>query len=960
MTELSEYDRQRQARSEPLMYTRMHKPLVRELVGLLLLGVALACITTGLHYRLPTPMAATRPAAPRPAAPASAAWYEAFFGHKLDAERAQPYEPAQALDEVPPYEGPLSAYFSEANAMLTIQHLAEDIGYRVVGTQGHVDAEQWLLGILRRFEGVHATGVDYQTHVEIFYQQGDGAHRFDILGHPVWKRYYGMSNVIVRISDGTNASRADSLLLNAHLDSTLPSPGAADDGAGVAIMLEALRVLTMPGAPRVRHGVLLLFNNGEESLQDASHLYMTQHAPTKDTVRAVVNLEACGVSGPTLLFQATDAHLIEAYARVPHPFGTVLASDVFSSGVIMSDTDFRQFVEYGHGLPGLDMAIVGSSYLYHTRRDVPAYMERGVVQHFGENVFSLVESLALDPASPLPAIRPWPYSFKQVLPVYFSVFGQWFVRIPAKLFKNIITALAVALNFYLSAINSSERRVAFMSTSMLSSVALLLSYVAALAAANAVAAALRVLGTPLAWFGHEAYAALLFGPPVLAALVGVQLVLHHCVEATRRPYLEYTAFSGAAVIYTLGMLLMNYFRLGSAYMMMLAMLAFFVPVVVNDLALKGLGRIATDAFAPDRRVHFATYLLALVPVMTLGYEGLISFLDLIVPLMGRMGTDAPVDHVIASLVAVLVTLNSGVWMPLCHRYGLRFMRTSMGVLLALSVAMLAFFALPAVPTFDDRHPRRLLVHHVENVTSGEWHVAYTPLDAAAHDTALDARLRDVLLHGEANTTLSWDRAAQVAPDMDVLFPLTHFIQPTRLTLPPSPERAAAARDVARWRDVRLSCEALSAANGTREVRMRLEHPGLAWSTLSFDAEVLAWDFPAPPPAGLQRHHLKDVSRLGHDTFEVRLTMRVPSQPSAPLVDTRVRSPPVHAATARDPARLLVHWSGLDAYGMYPHHRTTGMDKLSMQTLQALDDMLVTEFPGIDPMLMSVVAGTAQC
>ncbi|WFD24679.1 hypothetical protein MEQU1_003382 [Malassezia equina] len=903
--ELSEFERQRQAKREPLTYARTPKPLVRELVGLLVAAVVLACITLGLHYRLPSPMAVTRPDAPRPSAPASAAWYDAFFENKLDAGRARMYEPAQTLDEVAPYEGPLSTYFSEANAMLTIQHLADNIGYRVVGTKQHVDAEAWLLDLLRRYEGVHATGPDYTTHVELFYQQGDGAHRFDILGHPVWKRYYGMSNVIVRISDGTNDSRADALLLNAHLDSTLPSPGAADDGAGVAIMLEVLRVLTMPGAPRVRHGVVLLFNNGEESLQDASHLYMTQDALTKDTVRAVINLEACGVSGPTLLFQATDAHLIQAYAHVPHPFGTVLASDVFSSGVIMSDTDFRQFVEYGHGLPGLDMAIVGSSYLYHTRRDTPAYMEQGVVQHFGENVLSLIESLALDAASPLPQIRPWPYAFKPVLPVYFSLFGHYFVHISPKLFKNMITALAVALNFYLSSINSSERRVSFMSISMLSSMALVLSYVAAIVAANGVAAALRAIGTPLSWFGHEAYAAVLFGPPVVAALIGVQMVLHGRIEASRRPYLEYTSFSGAAVIYTLGMLLMNYFRLGSAYMMMLAMLTVFVPIVVNDLGLQGLGRIATDGIAPDQRVHFATYMLTLVPVMTLGFEGMISFLDLIVPLMGRMGTDVPVDHVIASLVAFLVTLNSSAWVPLCHRYGLRFMRTSLGIFVALSVAMLAFFALPAVPTFDELHPRRLLVHHVENITSGEWHVAYTTLDSAARDTALDARLRDVLLHGEANGTLSWDIASQASPDMDVLFPLTHFIQPTRLTLPATPERRAAAHDAARWHDVRLSCEELrlDLANGTRTVRMRLEHPGLAWSTLSFDADVLAWDFPATPPQGLQRHHLKDVSRLGHDTFEVQLTMRVPTSyvTPQPLADTRVLSPPAHAATVRDPA-----------------------------------------------------------
>jgi Zn-dependent M28 family amino/carboxypeptidase len=111
------------------------------------------------------------------------------------------------------------------------------------------------------------------------------------------------------------------LLLNAHLDSTLPSPGAADDGAGVAILYEILRVLTTPPLPKLHHSIILLFNNGEESLQDASHLYITQHE-TKDSVRAVVNLEACGVSGPELLFQATSESMIQAYSKVPRPYGT--------------------------------------------------------------------------------------------------------------------------------------------------------------------------------------------------------------------------------------------------------------------------------------------------------------------------------------------------------------------------------------------------------------------------------------------------------------------------------------------------------------------------------------------------------------------------------------------------------------------------------------------------------------
>jgi Zn-dependent M28 family amino/carboxypeptidase len=59
----------------------------------------------------------------------------------------------------------------------------------------------------------------------------------------VWKKYYNITNVIVRLSDGTPEGKANAILVNAHTDSTLPSPGAADDLVGVGVMLESLRVM---------------------------------------------------------------------------------------------------------------------------------------------------------------------------------------------------------------------------------------------------------------------------------------------------------------------------------------------------------------------------------------------------------------------------------------------------------------------------------------------------------------------------------------------------------------------------------------------------------------------------------------------------------------------------------------------------------------------------------------------
>ncbi|QRW27808.1 Peptidase family M28 protein [Rhizoctonia solani] len=155
--------------------------------------------------------------------------------------------------------------------------------------------------------------------------------KFDMMNKRVYKNYVDLTNIVVRVSDGTPEGKRNAVLVNSHLDSTLPSPGAADDAISVRVMLECIRVLTEPPSWQPVHSIIFLFN-AEESLQDGSHLYATQHF-TAHTVRAIINLEAAGSTGPELLFQATSEEMIEAYSHVLRPFGTVLANDVFSSGL---------------------------------------------------------------------------------------------------------------------------------------------------------------------------------------------------------------------------------------------------------------------------------------------------------------------------------------------------------------------------------------------------------------------------------------------------------------------------------------------------------------------------------------------------------------------------------------------------------------------------------------------------
>ena len=150
---------------------------------------------------------------------------------------------------------------------------------------------------------------------------------------------------MIRVSCGKECEDDKAILINTHYDTTLGSPGAMDAAVPIAIMIEMIRNLLHQ--PRTRHQAIfrtvpsrpglplscasfftfcpppfLVFNGAEESLQDASHGFIVQH-DLRNKVKMVVNLEGCGNSGKAILFQIGDGSLIEVYAKVSYPSGTV-------------------------------------------------------------------------------------------------------------------------------------------------------------------------------------------------------------------------------------------------------------------------------------------------------------------------------------------------------------------------------------------------------------------------------------------------------------------------------------------------------------------------------------------------------------------------------------------------------------------------------------------------------------
>lgn len=150
---------------------------------------------------------------------------------------------------------PLEAYnpitslpqISESRILETARILSEDIGFRTPGTREHAVGEEWLwhqvTNIKQECDKIVRKSPSRNLECEIWHQKGSGSHRFDMMGARLYKTYVNLGNIVMRISDGTEQGKKDAVLVNAHLDSTLPTPGAADDAVCVGIMLECVRVL---------------------------------------------------------------------------------------------------------------------------------------------------------------------------------------------------------------------------------------------------------------------------------------------------------------------------------------------------------------------------------------------------------------------------------------------------------------------------------------------------------------------------------------------------------------------------------------------------------------------------------------------------------------------------------------------------------------------------------------------
>ncbi len=245
-----------------------------------------------------------------------------------------------------------------------VRVLASSIGCRPTGSDANRRAREYVIDQLR------ASGFD--VRVQEAFPHND----------------HGMTTPVANVVATRGGREADAVALVSHYDSPPESRGAADDALGVAVCLEAARVLAQRPAPR--YTLVVAVTDGEElGLMGARVL---GSAPEFARVRAFLNFEAVGTSGAARLFQVGPGNpwLATAWSRAaPFPVGSSLDAEIYRH--LPNDTDFTVLARAG--LPGLNFAPVGNAFAYHTPLDTSEHLDGTTLSQLCANAVAIVSAL---------------------------------------------------------------------------------------------------------------------------------------------------------------------------------------------------------------------------------------------------------------------------------------------------------------------------------------------------------------------------------------------------------------------------------------------------------------------------------------------------------------------------------------------------------------------------------------
>lgn len=587
-------------------------------------------------------------------------------------------------------------YFSDANAHAHVSMLAGTIGSRPLGTQANMRAREYLVDQLQLFG------------LEVRVQETDAVRAS--LG-----RTARVANIIA-IKQG---SKPDAIALLAHYDSAPESPGAADDGLGTAVCLEAARVLAARKNPR--YSLVVILTDGEEAgLMGAAAIAADRQLTGR--IRTFLNVEAIGSAGPSTLFESGPGHawLTRAWAQAaPRPRGSSLHNEIYKR--LPNDTDFTVLKETG--IPGLNFAPFEESYVYHTARDTPERLDRRTIWQTGANVVAIVEALDRRELGP-----PAPASATVVQaedPVYFDVARRMALLYGAKTSRAIaILALVFGLAAWMRSVSALRQLAGIWKV--------LLTWVWGTVGATALIAGMLVTAWLVRaaresyhpWYAHpDRFLLLLATAGLFAAWLTIQ-VTRRLPESLRPATHPLAVWSFTLPMWIALAMPLEWWLQGASYL-------FTMPLLAAGVLL--------FAAPPDRpRLVRVASVVVLVVTATLWLDNWIGTLHFVVPVFGRRSVVTPIyayplGLAIGGLMLLpsLLSLASG-------REALRLRSAYITTAFLLALAVLAGLTY-AAPAYTPERPLWRTVRYVSDQGAGQaiWEVSSNEpgLDLALNDEA---------------------------------------------------------------------------------------------------------------------------------------------------------------------------------------------------------------------------------
>ncbi|WP_223551318.1 M28 family peptidase [Aestuariivivens sp. NBU2969] len=256
--------------------------------------------------------------------------------------------------------------FSTHRALMHLKTIAKAPHY--VGSEEHHRVRDYIIAQLE------------QLGLETQIQEGFSVDNYGNLTKP--------KNIIGRLR---GKEKGKALLLLTHYDSDPHSAiGASDAGSGVVTILEGLKAF-LSSNKTPKNDIIVLISDGEELGLNGANIFVNNHE-WADNIGLVINFEARGSGGPSLMFIETNqgnANLIKEFVKANPEFP--VSSSLFYSiyKILPNDTDLTVFREDGN-IDGFNLAFIDDHFDYHTQLDTYERLDRNTLKHQGSYLMPML------------------------------------------------------------------------------------------------------------------------------------------------------------------------------------------------------------------------------------------------------------------------------------------------------------------------------------------------------------------------------------------------------------------------------------------------------------------------------------------------------------------------------------------------------------------------------------------